>query len=87
MRSRERLIEILYSVNVCAIGVSALHAKLLHWAADMLNGLAWSPVYIDYLTALAKDNSASPHLRELATEALHYLREDADAPHRPEAGL
>lgn len=75
MRSRERLIEVLRSVNpklfpeeamILRRAARAIAESMPHW----LNG--------GWLKRTAETHS-SPHIRELAAEALHYLTEDAKA--------
>jgi hypothetical protein len=81
MRTRERLIEVLKTVNMRVVGGPAWGGLDAAWKA--LGG--GSKAYTQHLfipdgyarlieeTAL---HHASPHIRDLAKEALHYLRED-----------
>jgi hypothetical protein len=82
MRSRERLIEVLKSVNLYGVGGTAYGACDAAWKA--LDGN--SPHYTRHLfipngyASLLKETAAnhqSPHVRELATEALFYLEKDS----------
>lgn len=70
MRSRERLIEVLRSVNRQAYMITS---QILHDAAGRLAGERKGPVEVpDELARIARYHP-SPHIRELAAEALHYL--------------
>ena len=74
MMSRERLIEVLASVNVCVHGTDA---TTLHYASDFLrSGIRPCPYLILARLVIFRDHHPSPHIRELAGEALHYLKED-----------
>lgn len=75
MRSRERLIEVLKSVNPKSeeyikmrwpLGILEPHPKSLPPGQDLIDAIAeWSD-----------DETLSPHYRELLKEALHYIKED-----------
>jgi hypothetical protein len=80
MRSRGRLIEVLESVNpnyTDVEGITMDHAIICRSAAQKL---AASRSFAEALTLAAlrmfSENAASPHIRELLTEALHYLEQD-----------
>lgn len=75
MRSRERLIEVLRSVNADVIGKDWF--GVLHHAAFLLTAKIPNADTADLEMTIAFHHS--PHVRELAGEAIHYLREDAHA--------
>ena len=83
MRYRERLIGVLESVNRHAPGVGWL-ADAMHDAAMVLSNresVAPRVLVVEALTLIAKPSAQySPYMRDLATEALHYLKEDGHAP-------
>lgn len=70
MRSRERLIEVLRSVNPAAVGrdvdLAFAHAAL---CIERVTGL--SPIFNGKIETIARWND-SPHIRELATEVLFH---------------
>lgn len=76
MRSSERLIEVLKTVNE-SDGDSG-GRMLCKIVADMLAGIDVRAKVLIVLEA-ASELHHSPHIRELATEALHYLKEDTHA--------
>lgn len=73
MRSRERLIEVLRSVNSPVAG----DAGVLRQAADFMDGSARRNA-LYWLRELSTHHACSQHIRELASEALAYLEEPAD---------
>lgn len=72
MRSRERLIDVLLTVNFCP-GITMEEAALMRVTGSalkqksLLNAYEWGK-----LTALAKKHG-SQHIRDLASEALAYV--------------
>jgi len=79
MRSRKRLIEVLFSVNPLAPGVGYEVAASCQFMARKLRGdrdyaFDVARVHLEIQSLL----HPSPHIRDLATEALHYLMEDAN---------
>lgn len=73
MRSREKLIEVLGSVNPCAVFIrDAIFAELC--ALALKDGP--EPGTITTIAHRLAE-TGSPHIRDLATEALHYLEKDA----------
>lgn len=74
MRSRERLIEVLRSVNVEAHGVNPMWAGLLRdvgdYMSDMPGGV--SPQLRRELWHFLSMPNQSPHLRDLAKNALAF---------------
>lgn len=76
MRTRARLIEVLESVNRGLLGYSTW--ALCDCLAGLLNGEAVAnPEEAIRGARIVAAEHASPHLRDLATEALYYVREDA----------
>lgn len=75
MRTRERLIEVLRSVNGEAVGVWPFHAWLCSWAAEALERGDADLTTMDRrnMEMLTTHPHASPHIRSLAADALHYL--------------
>lgn len=77
MRDRERLIEVLESVN----GPHVLcQFEELHFGAAAAFIRKNEPAVPNLLLALERFHAShdSPHIRELAAEALHYMRESAN---------
>lgn len=70
MRSRERLIDVLETVNGRVVG-RAVNLAFAHAALSLRRGLAFSPMLDGKLSSIADWND-SPHLRSLAAEALFY---------------
>lgn len=72
MRSRDRLIDVLDTVNGKVVG--ELDAKVLRAAAETMRR-SWPPgkEHMGLLNSIAEGHD-SEHIRELAAEALHYLR-------------
>jgi hypothetical protein len=77
MRSRERLIEVMASVNHKVVGESNTICFLL--AAATLKSGASGCVQQCSVMAQIRDETSSPHIRDIATEAIHYLNEAQDA--------
>lgn len=75
MRTRERLIEVLDTVNSRAAGDGP--TIILKLAVDILSGIDCRDLALRGLAVITTQHQ-SPHIRELADEALHYLREDAN---------
>lgn len=75
MRTRARLIEVMESVNDDGAGIFT-RCVALRAASALRSGFMSASLSID-LKVIA-DGSPSPHIRELAAEALHYLNEDAN---------
>ena len=71
MRSRERLIEVLRSVNPA---IDWTTVEILHDAAKQLAGEGFGPEMLFADLSLTAKHHRSPHIRELAAEALHYLK-------------
>lgn len=72
MRSRERLIQVLRSVNDHAPGIWASQAGFLLGVSDIIEaGGELHAVARQDLRIMALTHD-SPHIRELAYEALHY---------------
>lgn len=72
MRTRERLIEVLRSANRRIVG-----GYTLQMLAATIAGDANAPFVPSYAANVCRSIiavNASPHFRELAEEALHYLR-------------
>ena len=69
--------DILRTVNDGAQGGRPFHATLLHEAARALAHERQPSYLVAWMEILSSHPKASPHIRELATEALHYLVEDA----------
>lgn len=69
MRSRERLIEVLKTVNSHTVE----WAPLLHRAAEHLENHFPAGIDMARLNFIADDPEESPHIRELSREAAHYL--------------
>jgi hypothetical protein len=78
MRSRERLVEVLRSVNGRYHGTDLMND--FRFTADILSAPNHFPLTTtktgELINGYAKGHP-SPHIRELAAEALHYLKEDA----------
>ncbi len=74
MRSRERLIEVMRSVNG-DVAWPALRQNRFNEICDALEDpVAWNSVrLINRLENISKYHLL-PHIRELAAEALHYLK-------------
>jgi len=78
MRSRERLIDVLCSINRNAVGQPC--AAMMAVTADAIAGK--HVITGNGMRAVLDRYSSvhpSPHIRELATEALHYLKQDMEA--------
>lgn len=72
MRSRERLISVLRTVNGEAPGILHWQANYLHSAALMIEAGASLLTTTRQELAIMSSTHSSPHIRELAKEALHY---------------
>ena len=68
MRSRDRLIDVLLTVNASAIGMSA--TAFLMAAADHLRDREPFPLRTERALTRISAYHSSPHIRELAHEAL-----------------
>lgn len=74
MRSRERLADVLRSVNGQAPGIWQFQVEFLREAAGALEScLPLTSVQAQELRIMSQTHS-SPHIRELAGEALYYGR-------------
>jgi len=74
MRSRERLIEVMESVNRVVVGF-CVWSRLDYIAGALRREQIPVTRQAKELAESLADH-ASPHIRELASEALHYLTED-----------
>lgn len=75
MRSRERLIEVLKTVNEPDGDTGG--RIVMRMIADMLQGVDIKEI-LTLMVAGAAEFHPSPHIRELSLEAVHYLNEDAN---------
>jgi len=80
MRSRERLIEVLRSVN------HQWHGTMVRDDFAFAAGILGSPNHFNITNLEAQKlvsgyatGHPSPHIREIAAEALHYLKQDMEA--------
>jgi len=72
MRTRERLVEVLGTIGEAAGPAPYL---MFNMAADVLSGDFTAEELLRLMLQRIDDRDPSPHIRELAAEALHYLRE------------
>ena len=77
MRSRERLIEVIDSLDVASTGAASL---ILAMAADVISNDYTAQSLLESALESVGEKHASPLIRELAAESLLYLKEDSHAP-------